>query len=74
MLSFRVIDSLEVFLMRNPYKELPIFENDINDFSMPYKLHGKIDRETMLAKYQALTNAPKNILFVRLKRWYGDDE
>jgi hypothetical protein len=32
------------------------YKNDLRDFSMPYKIYGKIDLEVMKAKYSALSN------------------
>lgn len=43
--------------MEKPY----YYENDLRDFSMPYKIHGKIDYENMKNKYLNLSNASKRI-------------
>jgi hypothetical protein len=54
--------------MEKPY----YYENDLRDFSMPYKIHGKIDYEVMKAKYLRLTNASNratNQRFIRSSKW-----
>lgn len=39
--------------------------NDINDFSMPYKIYGKLDESIMIERYKRLTNKPKSYLHRR---------
>lgn len=39
--------------------------NDINDFSMPYKVYGKLDESIMIERYKRLTNKPKSYLHRR---------
>ena len=36
--------------LKNPYLGFDkyIYENDINDFQMPYRVYGKTDRENMI--------------------------
>lgn len=45
------------------------FENDIDDFKMPYKHYGKTDLEIMIKKYNSLSNEPK-YLEIRFLKWY----
>ncbi|QSJ17692.1 hypothetical protein JYQ62_02095 [Nostoc sp. UHCC 0702] len=35
--------------------------NDLEDFKMPYQIHGKCDLENMQAKYQKLDNLSKGL-------------
>jgi hypothetical protein len=51
--------------MKNRLNRRYVIVNDINDFKIPYKIYGKIDREIMLDKYNRLTNNPKSYLQVR---------
>jgi hypothetical protein len=36
-----------------------VTENDPADFKMPYRVHGKLDRELMLNRYMRLDNVEK---------------
>lgn len=36
-----------------------VIENDPADFKMPYRLHGRVDRENMMARYMRLENLEK---------------
>lgn len=41
----------------NPFQSGVIYENDPEDFIIPYKLYGKIDEEVLKAKYTKLRKA-----------------
>lgn len=36
-------------------------QNDLLDFKMPYRIHGKIDEEIMIDKYQRLKNQSRGL-------------
>lgn len=40
----------------NPFNPRIIYENDMDDFKMPYRLYGQTDLEVMTAIYQRLHN------------------
>jgi hypothetical protein len=40
--------------MDKPYH----YSNDLNDFTIPYKIYGKVDYEILKEKYLSLTNRP----------------
>lgn len=54
----------------NPYLDFDkyVYQNDMQDFQMPYKNAGKFDIEIMKEKYKNLSNEPKNYLHVRLNK------
>lgn len=52
-------------MLKNPFERVKIVVNDLEDFGMPYKFYGKIDREIMLQRYNNLTNKPSHYLEVR---------
>ncbi|NJM22595.1 MAG: hypothetical protein HC907_29755 [Richelia sp. SM1_7_0] len=52
-------------VIHHSIKKLYVEVNDIQDFSMPYKVYGKLDKEIMLDKYNRLTNKPKYYLHER---------
>ena len=52
-------------MFKNPFTLLFEIVNDSEDFKIPYKIHGKIDMELMMQKYNGLTNKPKYNLCVR---------
>lgn len=45
------------------------FENDLEDFKVPYKIYGTTDYENLKHKYLDLSNYPKNLLTVRYRQW-----
>jgi len=53
--------------INNPYLSFDryIWENDIEDFEMPYSIFGEYDKKVMLEKYKYLDNRPSNYLHVR---------
>lgn len=55
-------------MIDNPFASNIQFENDMDDFKMPYRLYGKTDLEIMTMRYKKLSNNT-NGLIVRLK--YG---
>lgn len=51
--------------LHHSIKKLQIIRNDIQDFSMPYKQYGTLDKEIMIDKYMRLINEPKYYLHKR---------
>lgn len=53
--------------IKNPYLGFDkyIWENDINDFYMPYSIYGEYDKKVMLDRYKYLSNKPKDYRHVR---------
>jgi hypothetical protein len=54
--------------MEKPY----YYENDLRDFSMPYKIYGKLDYEILKTKYLQLSNdstRPTNQRFILPSKW-----
>lgn len=41
-------------MQKNPFKPELFYENDLDDFKMPYKIYGKTDMEIMKDKYMKL--------------------
>lgn len=54
-------------MLNNPFAFNIEFENDMDDFKMPYKMYGKTDLEVMTMKYKKLSNNSHGLI-VRLKR------
>lgn len=54
-------------MLSNPFDFNIKFENNMDDFKMPYGLYGKTDLEIMMMKYKKLTNNSHGLI-VRLKR------
>lgn len=53
----------------NPFERLIEYENDMDDFKMPYRHFGDIDMQVILAKYQKLSNKPTHYLETRYIAW-----
>lgn len=49
----------------NPFTDDQSFENDPQDFAMPYRLYGQTDAEVMFDRYQKLTKSSYGLI-VRL--------
>ena len=54
-------------MLSNPFDFNIKFENNMDDFKMPYGLYGETDLEIMTMKYKKLTNNSHGLI-VRLKR------
>lgn len=56
--------------LKNPFLGFHqyIYENDIDDFKMPYNLYGKTDFENMKDRYMFLSNKPKDYRHVRFSQ------
>jgi hypothetical protein len=53
----------------NPYgtlRPMQTVRNDEEDFSMPYDTPSEVDRESMLWRYNRLTNQPSHLYQVRV--------
>lgn len=55
-------------MLKNPFVHWIEWENDPDDFKMPYTSYGNTDLEIMQDKYNKLTNRSKNPLIVRFKQ------
>lgn len=53
--------------MENPYEYSPA-QPDLNRFTMPYKLYGKVDLALAVNKYLKLGNQSKGLI-ERLRQW-----
>lgn len=60
--------------LKNPYLGFDkyVYENDLEDFAMPYKIYGNIDKENMINRYQYLSNKPKDYRHVRFSQALED--
>jgi hypothetical protein len=60
--------------LSNPYTGFDkyIYENDIEDFKMPYSNFGQYDKKVMLERYRYLSNSPANYLHVRKGKMLED--
>lgn len=49
----------------NRFERLIQYENNMNDFNMPYKIFGSITLQLMQGKYKNLSNKPTHYLETR---------
>jgi hypothetical protein len=53
----------------NPFSRLIVYENMLDDFSMPNSIYGKIEYEILLEKYKKLSNKPTHYLQTRYQQY-----
>ncbi len=53
-------------MITNPFAPNIQYENDMDDFKMPYRMYGKTDLEIMIMRYKRLSNSTHGLV-MRLK-------
>lgn len=56
-------------MIANPFAPNIEFENDMDDFKMPYRMYGKTDLEIMTMRYKKLSNNTHGLVVRLRKQW-----